>query len=132
MNPTKKYKKEIIKMFYISVKKDIEQWTAGSNYENFFSQDLNGYSLNIDLNNDRLYINDNSSDTYTEICRYRYFHIPIKLKMYFYVIKLIIHFKNIKEYEKHKEEANTLKIALSNIQETYKKEIRKEKLENLK
>lgn len=132
MNPTKKYKKEIIKMFYISVKKDIEQWTTGSNYENFFSQDLNGYYLNIDLNNNRLYINDNSSDTYTEICRYRYFHIPIKLKMYFYVIKLIIHFKNIKEYKKYEAEANTLKIALSNIQETYKKEIRKEKLENLK
>lgn len=130
MNPTVKYKKGLIKMFYISVRKDIENWTSSSDLKNFFSPYLNGYSFNIDINNNKLYIHYN--DVYTEICRFAYFRVPFNLKMYFFILKLIFHFKNIEKYKKYENETNTLKCALTNIQETYKKEIRKEKLENLK
>lgn len=130
MNPTTKYKKEIKKMFYISIDNDIDNWSADYNKEYFFSKYFDDYFFRINVNEGILYVVSNSR-TFVEISKFKFFWIPINLKMYYYILKLKYNFKKKEKYKKYEGQLTFLNTALSSLTNIYKKEIRKEKLEQI-
>lgn len=131
MNPTTKYKKEIKKMFYISIDNDIDNWTIDYYKEYFLSKYFDDYFFRINLKAGILYVVSNSQN-FVEISKFKFIGVPINLKMYYYILKLKYNFKKKEKYKKYEGQLTFLNTALSSLTNIYKKEIRKEKLENLK
>jgi hypothetical protein len=131
MEDLKTYKQNIKKMFYISVKKDLDKWSA--NYSNYSINytDKNGYNSFLKITEDYLYLND------VKISHFKFIElspikIPINFKVWSYYKKIKKHFKNIENNKKNKNDIDILKRGLSTIEEKYLKEIRREKLIQLK
>ena len=126
---TRKYlKKRLRELFFISVKNDIEKWTG---YSDYYSPTYdNNYYLVIDNDEHMLRISNN--DNKKKISKFRYGIFIIDFKVWYYVLKLKKHFKQKEEDLKNSRDINFFKNSIYVIEKTYVKEVRKEKLENLK
>lgn len=130
MSTLSKYKKEAKKMFILSVKKDIDKWTESNNY---YSPIYNNSSFIVnryDFFNLLKITNGRSSCE--KICLINWLFIPFNIKVFYYYMKLKKHFRQIKKDKKVAENIETIKLSLENMKPEFLKEIRKEKLENLK
>lgn len=134
MNTLDKYKKEMRNMFFLSVDKDISEWTHSNCY--MYSPDYNiddtkncQTKLKINKQDCELSILNNFFDIF--ICKYKKFFIT-DYKVYIYVKKLQRYEKKIEEDSKVQIEINAIKDGLNSIQSYYKKDVRKQKLNKLK
>lgn len=130
MNTLSEYKKNFKKLFYISVKRDLDDWTG---CEDFWSPEYKGsiLRLNREPEKAKLTLENNSNDTNITICVYRWLFIPVNIKVWWYARKLLKNYKKKEKNKKHENEIEKLKINLNNIESSFLKEIRKKKLENL-
>jgi hypothetical protein len=132
MNTLKRYRKEIRRMFFITVNKDIDKWREGNN-QVYYSQDYNGVILKIDIresSDDLILSQTGFSDKL--ISKYRKHIFISDIKVWWYVRKLKKHFKQKEEDRKVSIDINTLKIGLDKLGKNFIKETRKEKLDRLK
>lgn len=129
MNTLKKYKKEVRKMFFISVKTDIERWSI----------EMYGYSSPIYKNSvlvirtdyNELRLLEQNTYSYDVISKYKWWIIPTDFKVFWYISKLKRYVKKLDEDKKLEKEIAFYKDGLSNIRENFVKEVRKEKLEQI-
>jgi hypothetical protein len=133
MDTIKKYKQEIRKMFFISIKKDSSLWLY-DRYTPMYFKTFDGFYLKIDMSVNTLILvgSIDKLAVETKISHYKWKFIPLDFKVFFYLKKLK---KNLKKIENDRINMNTinfLKNSLSKIEESYIKEIRKEKLLHLK
>lgn len=130
MSTLSNYKKEAKKLFIISVKKDIEKWSDNGNYN---SPKYNNSCFFIDKYDffNVLRINDGSYNS-ERICLINWLFIPFNIKVFYYYLKLKIHFRKKERDEKVAENIKNIKRTLDNMKPNFVKEIRKEKLDNLK
>jgi hypothetical protein len=124
MNTQKEYKNKIRKLFFISVNKDINIWTNGD--KRLYSPTYNNFYMVIRTDYSQLKIYGNNDSC--KICKYRFLSMPIDIKVWWYVRKIKKHFKQVEIDKQHEEEIKFLKSGLTDIQEKFIKEIRKEKL----
>ena len=127
-NDIKYYQKQIKELFFISVDNNLDKWTKEQNYGNdFYSEKIGKHSLNLDTENKNLYLKTDGICEYTYICKYKILFIPINYKVNKYA-------NRIKKYFNEREniKINMMKDCLSSMQECYVKELRKEKLKNIK
>ena len=134
MNTLKKYKNQLKKNFFVSVKKDIDKWT--SSRTDYWSPSYNGTYFRIDKNDFcdylNIYTDDNQGNTNNEfICIYRWLIFPVNIKVWYYVKKLSYHFKKLEKDNKVSKNIEVLKIGLENVEKEFIKELRKEKLEKI-
>lgn len=129
MNTYIKYKREIRRMFFISVNKDIKIWREGS--DSFYSPNYNGVVLKIDMDNRDLILVQN---TYNENTIFSYRRGPFitDIKIWWYVRKLKKYFKQSKENAKIESNIRVIKSGLEVLEKNFIKETRKEKLEKIK
>lgn len=131
MNTLKKYKKEIRRMFFISIEKDISSWWKSGNM--YYSPVYDNFQLEIE--NKCLYLHkDRTNRAY--ILRYRkkiFRTIPIILdfKVWWCIIKLDRYLKKEQIDKQNSREIEYLNEGLSKISQKYVKEIRKEKLNQI-
>lgn len=128
MSTLSKYKRDARKMFFMSVKKDLDKWTGSGD---FYSPEYNSSSLRLDREPERgiLSITNTGSNIY--ICTYRFLFIPIDIKVWWYARKINRKYKRKEREKKDQNEINQIKSSLNNIESSFLKEIRKKKLENL-
>lgn len=112
------FKKEILNLLFVSINKDVDTWTYNydelSKSTDYLSPDYNGIKLNVDLKKKKIYILQCLTSTYIFITNYGFF---TNFKIYLIVKKLTNHFKN-----------RELKTILCKLEESFPKEIRKQKL----
>jgi len=128
MNTVKSHKKELLKMFFLSVDKDYKNWRKYRNiYEsqrfdgnNYFLMDTEDNILKLVTEVGHIVI----SDYYTNILNFN-------LKIWLYEIKLKRYFKKVEYEDKNKSEIDKIKFGLDKIQKVYVKDIRKEKLDKI-
>ena len=140
MSTLRKYKKEAKKMFFASVKKDINKWEKGQYNRDYYSPTYITSYFCVERDEWLLIrslslIQESRSGTLSErnnirICFYL-FIIPINIKVWWYVLKLKRHFRKIRQDKKNEEEIKYLKSGLQNFHTNFVKEIRKEKLQQL-
>ena len=125
MKTINKYRKKVREMLFISINKDLNQWTEDGK-KDFYSPDYgDDYRLNIDIKRGTLYLGQ------CPILTYRFLFIPIDFKVWKYAQIVKKHFRKIKEDEKVVQEIDFLKMGLNKIGEKYVKEVRKEKLDKI-
>ena len=142
MNELKKYKKEIRKMFFISVKKDAEKWSRWEdycfispiyktqtmvcrlviyNFKGYYKQWRNSLVLEISQH----------PQNNIFICKYKFLIFPMDIKVWYYVNRIKNNIKNQVKNNENKKIVESLKDGLEVLQKNYVKEVRKEKLENI-
>lgn len=127
MTTINEYKKKIRNLFFLSVKHDMSKWyNSGSNY---YSPTYNDCLLNIDISKKFLYLYKLPS--YKVISKYQRGIIILDLKVWWYVMKLKRNFKRLEQNTKNSEETEFMRNGLSQLQENFVKEIRKEKLNQI-
>lgn len=131
MNTLDKYKQEVLNIFIISIDKDIDKWIL--NDENFLSPKYSDIQLNVDLKKKKIYTYQYDSSTYTET----YIHIAnygifSNFRLYLTVRKLRRNFKKMMEDAKFIHEIEQIKTIVCKLEESFVKEIRKEKLTKIK
>jgi hypothetical protein len=137
MSTLKDYKKEIKKLFFMSVRKDIKMWIGGISKNDDFRSPLYKKDEKVCyfLISRRNRSKTNNLSFYggsmrEEICKTNFFHFNFKI--WWYARKLKLHF--IKE-NKDKKDSNLIeyfKSGVEIVESNFIKEIRKEKLEKIK
>lgn len=128
MDKIKKYKNEIRKMFFISIKNDLHLWRESITMRNgrgVFIKTYEDYTLKINLKENTLTLSN-----YSEIIisHYKTWIIPLDFKVWLYTIKMKNHFKQVEKDIDNFKTIDFLKTGLTKIEKDYTKEIRKEKL----
>lgn len=146
METLEKYQKDLLNLFYMSVDNDIENWNYFDQYErliNLNSDEEPVYFTSTDFKrNCRFVLNIKHKKLYWKkeyeevlIAKYHIFeniNIFRNIKIWIYSKKLIYKYRSIKKQSKDLYVINNLKEAISIIEPVYIKEIRKEKLKNIK
>jgi hypothetical protein len=131
MKIVENYKTRIRDMFFVSIKNDLNLWSAGN--INYYGPLYNETKFVIDINSTYCFLLlRNAQNDQKIISRYKWYFIPIDFKVWIYVKKLKKHFKEIKEIKIHEEEIIFLKTGLENIEKNFIKEVRKNKLKQIK
>jgi hypothetical protein len=134
MTALESYKKEIREMFFISVDNEIDMWTnkdVKDLYSPVYDKDK---CINLDMRKNKLFFVQNLYNNKQHsifICRYKFWFIPLDLKVYKYFKKLRQHFNEKMEDEKNKKDIFILNSGLEKIKEKHFLAIRKEKLDQI-
>lgn len=119
MDTLNKYKKDIRKMFFVSIDNDLDKWLIYG--DNFSSPYYNNTRLivNCDIGF-KLYIclGEVGSEK-IKIKKYKFIFIPLDFKVYKYVRILKKHFKKIEKDKENAKIINDLSFGLENIQKNY-------------
>lgn len=127
MNTLNKYKQEVLNIFFISIDKDIDKWTY--NGSNFLSPEYNNIQLSVNLKKKKIYTYQYDINTYIHIANYGIFS---NFRLYLTVRKLKKNFKKMREDEEFIREIEQIKTIVCKLEESFVKEIRKEKLTKIK
>ena len=123
-------KKRMRELFLISLKNDFDKWYRKRNEKNDFYSPAYGtcnadsIKLNIDNDKHRIFICKPDETDYVHIKRYKLFFIPLDKEINKYA-------KLLKSKFKHNTEIEKMKKAINNLENTFVKEVRKEKLDNI-
>jgi hypothetical protein len=85
MSTLSKYKRDARKMFFMSVKKDLNKWTGSGD---FYSPEYNRSTLRLDREPDRGILSIVNIGNTIHICTYRFLFIPIDIKVWWYARKI--------------------------------------------
>ncbi len=113
MTALESYKKEIREMFFISVDNEIDMWTnkdVKDLYSPVYDKDK---CINLDMRKNKLFFVQNLYNNQQHsifICRYKFWFIPLDLKVYKYFKKLRQHFNEKMEDEKNKKDISYLTL----------------------
>lgn len=126
MRTVKKYKKEAMKFFYLSVKTDLDKWSTDHNdlYDYLYCSPKYSDTLFKIYKNTKLVVTIERKGTYTLSRWYN-------LKYIFYFLKVQKHFNRIQQDKKDQVDINLLKVVVDNVSPHFLKQIRKEKLDKL-
>ena len=127
MSTLSNYRKEVKKMFIISVKRDLATWRENGD---FYSPSYNNNSyFRIDRCDFFNILRVSGSQMYDErVCLINWLFIPFDIKVFFYYMKLKNHFRTIRNDKKVKKNIESMKTSLDDMKSVFIKEIRKEKL----
>jgi len=140
MSTLKNYKRSIKKLFFMSVKNDLEKkWYTSSSKGLFYSLPYNDFYFVLDrtyfVTGGMFYLklaNDSPPTTVeTKVSTYEWLFVPIDFKVWWYARKVKRHFKKIKQDKKNANQIKYLKSGVENIQKEFVKEVRKEKLDKI-
>lgn len=138
MENLRNYRKKLIKLFIISINKDMKNWKK--KWEDVYTSiSYNKVVFMINIKKKCLYfVDENSSNTSILLSRFAFHKIPLNFKIWYYYMKLKHNFDAIDKENKKKrnnqvynEKVIDFKKAFNNAQESFKKELRKEKLNKL-
>lgn len=122
MRTVKKYKKEAMKFFYLSVKTDLDKWST--NYDDSYCSPKYSDTCFRIFKNTKLMVMIERKGNYTLSRWYN-------LKYMFYFLKIRKHFNKIQQDKKDQVDINLLKVVVDNVSPHFLKQIRKEKLDKL-
>lgn len=135
METSKKYKKRIIDMFYVSVEKDINKWEKSTFNHEYHSPEYKGTEIVIDYEKFFKKLKIRKQGDKLTIKRFSIFN---SIKIWWYYRKVRKHFIDIEKNEekmkndkKYNKDVIFLKTNLENIENNFHQEIRKEKLKKL-
>jgi hypothetical protein len=132
VNTLDKYKQEVLNIFLISIDKDIDKWKL-SDKSNLLSPKYSDIHLYVDLENKKIYTYQCDLNTYSEIFTHiANFGFFSNFRLYLTVRRLKKNFKKMKEDAKFMHEIEQIKNIVCKLEESFVKEIRKEKLTKIK
>lgn len=123
-------------MFLVSIERDMKKWQTNNN-EDFYSPKFDDYVLSIDnaFDSKKLYLiqgNINHGNTKTEVVlRYGFLLLIFDFEVWWSVRKMKKYFVNL-DKKKEEEKKNMFLISgLIEIEKSYIKDVRKEKLKEI-
>jgi hypothetical protein len=128
MTTLNEYKRKIRNLFFISVKHDINKWYK-SGMNDYYSPTYADCMLNIDISKKILYLHKSSN--YKVVSKYQKGFLILDIKVWWYILRLKRHFKRVEQNTKVSEEITFMRNGLSQLEENFVKEVRKEKLEKI-
>jgi len=138
MKIIKQYKNNLKTIFFSSVSNDLEKWERIDSKWDYKSPNY------LSSDNKKIYFRTNEhhfygrvevecdSKIFIKICTYKWLCIPIDFKVRKYVKKIKKSIKEKEYYDKNKKHINDFKFVVDNLSPIFVKEIRKEKLKNIK
>ena len=144
MSTLSQYKQEIRNIFFASVKNDLNLWTRTSNYyysPPYYTEDKLSHSCfragsdisdpfsgqSVELHNSE----NGRRSTSEKIATFAFLIFPIDFKIWLCVRKIKKHFKKVDEDEEASSKIDFFKNGLDIMEKNFKKEIRKNKLEQI-
>lgn len=126
------YEKKIIKMFYLSVNKDIDRWTTSNGGVYMSPSYSNKTYFKVNTSKRILLLKNSNSYDEKTILRYGYFFLIFNIKFWYYKTKLKKHFKKKEQDHKDYQYIDFMKNSLSNVEPEFTQEVRKQKLKKIK